>query len=247
MKVHREYIPLLHIPIPNRHNPVLIVPTNRSVRIDTEVTTGDFIEFIISGGSLGSELVDLITKFAYLLRKEFGEELAFRISIELVDEVLDSFLYVAITNSITEELCGSIDEELSSVLQGIDKSLGVDDSILALRSSSIVGKAYIWRLGEGYLVVDRDVGIKIVNTEIRSLRYVGPLYPDVVTHIAGLAIIDGYRRLCSGSDLTPVIRVLNSLWYMIYGVEVPEVRVDDNYVVVVKNLSSCCLITFSLT
>jgi len=197
------------------------------------------------------DVPDNVLNFIELFFNYLNEATSIRVEgvrVEVKGEgyVNTCFLYVTLTNSIIESLTGRLDREIIRRLQALDGELGHDDSIPALREASLLPyqNAYIWRYGEEPIILDRGVELRVNYLgecgQLRPIKEV-PLI-DVITRLAGLSIIEGFRRLNEGKSLDPIIRVLNALWYLIYGVKPPK----NDSSLVVREFSGCSYIKYEV-
>jgi len=243
----REYVPLLYVPIPQRHNPVVVVPTPNKVTIRIKsVSTGS----IVVSGCLSNEVTNLINVFLSVLQSEVGTLPGLSISVEAVakmenDEKIElnsSYLYVAVTNAITYFLSGEVSNEITESAKVIDRSIGVDDSILALREFNKIedGHAYIWRLNEGYVESDKKIILKLRKAGRYSMSYIQHEFTDLITHLAGMASIRAFEKLLSGEQIASELRTLNAIWHMLYGVPLPH-GTSRGESVIVKEINDCAL------
>jgi hypothetical protein len=230
----REYIPVFAIPIPKRHNPVIVVPTYRSLSVELKPDDDYGLRF---EGLITPPIKSLVRTFFMLIEKEAGIPHGFVIKVSGAISH-EGFLYVAITNKILEYLTGPLDEEIIKSAMAIDSEIGTDDSIKALRLSEILDNAYIWRASEGYVTCSNRL---IVDAEVvRSfeMKYESPEFIEVITHLAGLTVIELFRAIEEGlitDKIITLIRTYNSLWHILYGVPVPEI--NQGLIVSIKDIS----------
>jgi len=247
-RIVNEYIPLLHIPIPKRHNPLVIVPTRNVVEVSIERGNED----LIIEGEIPDEVFNPIVIFTQLLMKKLRCERKFKgFKIRFKGGYTNTlYLYALLTNLIVEQLIGSIDSEIIRSLYHIDREIGFEDSIHALRLALIIKKPFIWRLGEDAISLDKMIYVEVISrklhTDMRLIHEI-PLI-DLITHVAGLSIIEGFKRISEGRSLRGVLRVMNSLWHILYGVRVDEdmEMSEGDYKVFVKEINGCSLITFRI-
>lgn len=243
----REYVPLFYVPIPRRHNPVVVVPTPNRVTI--RVKSSSTGSMAISG-NLSNEVVNLISIFLSVLQSEVGMLPRLSISVETgtsseSDEEVElnsSYLYVAVTSAITYFLSGEVSCEITESAKVLDRTIGVDDSVLALREFHKVedGHAYIWRLNEGYIESDRKIILKLRKAGRYSMSYIEHEFTDLITHLAGVASIRAFEKLLNGESIISELRTLNAIWHMLYGVQLPHEAASGRYVFV-KEINSCTL------
>jgi len=248
VRVVNEYIPLLHIPIPRRHNPVVVVPTKNTLEVNIERSS----EGLTLEGEVPDEVFNFIVVFANILMRKFRYKDRFKgLTIRLRgDHVNTLYLYALLTNIIAEYLAGGIDYEILKGLYYIDREIGFEDVIYALRLALIIKKPFIWRLGEDAVSLDKMVYAEVTSRSLHVDMRLIPEVPliDLITHMAGLSIIEGFKCIGEGRSLRGVLRIMNSLWHILYGVHLDE-DVEENYLsyrVFVKEINGCSLISFRL-
>jgi hypothetical protein len=224
-----EFIPIAYIPLPKRNNPVVVVKTSNTAIIELDENEGENLEI---WGVSSNELINLVAAFTSRMKEETGVDVGFKIKVYLSKEINDAFLYVAITNMIIEYLGGGLDKEMIESAQVIDKEVGSDDSIMALREYNLhAGKPYIWRRGEGAITLGKKLMFDADVVDESDMEFIEPVNYDIVTHLAGLSSISFFNVLKGKENLRRVVRLMNALWYLVYGVTVPDTG-KDVYVVV---------------
>ncbi len=224
-----EFIPIAFIPLPGRNNPVVVVKTSNTAIVELEEVEGENLEI---WGASSNELINSVAAFIKKLKKETGIDTEFKVKVYIAKEINDAFLYVAITNTIIEYLGGSLDRDMIESAQVIDAEVGCDNSILALREFSLyAGKPYIWRRGEGAITLDKEIMFDLDTVDESLMDFIEPINYDIITHLAGLGSIALFNSLKGKEDLRRVVRLMNALWYLVYGVTVPNTG-KDIYVVV---------------
>ncbi|MCD6323503.1 MAG: hypothetical protein J7L55_00085 [Desulfurococcales archaeon] len=208
----RERIPIAYVPIPGRSNPVAIVSTYNSLIID--VSLG---EHSVVGGSISEAVANMVGAFLRRLERVVGEIPPLEISVFASGSIIDSFTYAAVTNAVLEFLGGKLDSDMIRAAQEIDKFLGCDHSILALREFPLRGSLYIWRDGEGGVDSEAPVVVDVNEDEVVEMVYNPPPYLDMITHLAGVATIDSFKLLSEGK-VPNTLKVLNALWHALYGI-----------------------------
>ncbi|MCD6428920.1 MAG: hypothetical protein J7L12_04840 [Desulfurococcales archaeon] len=246
----REYVPLFYVPIPQRHNPVVVVPTPNRVIIRVRRVRSPGADPTVISGYLSNEVINLINIFLSVLQSEVGALPRLSISVEVVtksdsDEKIElnsSYLYVAITSAIAYFLSGEVSSEITESAKVLDRTIGVDDSVLALREFNKIedGHAYIWRLNEGYIESDKKIILRLRKSCEYSMSYVESEFTDLITHLAGVATIRAFEKLLSGESLVSELRTLNAIWHILYGVPPPH-GVAGGRCVFVKEINSCAL------
>lgn len=239
----REYVPLFYVPIPNRHNPVGIVPTYNKVTISVSASSSGFI---VVNNNLDRDIVNLIKLFLSLLQSEVGNLPGLKIEVVAEgcngDEINSTYLYVAVTNALTYFLCGEVSSDITESVKVLDMTMGVDDSVLALREFVNVreGHAYIWRLNEGYITSNKQVILKLKKINSFLMNYMEHESADLITHVAGVATIGAFEKLLKNEPLISELRTLNAVWHMLYGVPLPY-GAGSNYYVLIKEIGGCSL------
>ena len=232
-----ERLPLAFIPLPGRRNPVLVIKSTNSVILDVTIDLGG--EGLELNGQVTDDLVNAVAAFINGLGRVAGFNGGVKVGIYGTKEVIDSFLYAAITNSVLEILGGKVDEALIRSANVLDSSIGVDDSAKALRNYVRYSRPYLWREGEGAFELGFNalINYEVIDKEV--MDYVKPLEPDVMTHLAGISVIKASQSLKNRSELLRAARLINSLWHLIYGVPIPR---DDSLRLVVKGLGQAYVI-----
>lgn len=232
-----ERIPLAFVPLPGRRNPVLIVKSTNSVVIDVTVDLGG--EGLELNGPVTDDLINAVAAFINEISKVTGFEGGVKVEIYGTKEVIDSFLYAAVTNSVLEILGGKVDEALIRSANIIDSRVGVDDSAKALRSYVRFSRPYLWREGEGAIELGHEILIDYEVIDKEVMNYVEPLEPDVITHLAGVSVIKASQSLRDRQELIRATRLINSLWHLIYGIPLPQ---EKALRVVIKGLGQAYVI-----
>ncbi len=238
----KEGIPLVTVPIPGRVNPVLIVPTNRLIKVSATIRAGGN-ELLIKGIK-ESTVKAYVSRFYNELMRSTGVSASIELTIDSIDDGISNlFKYAALTSAIINVLAGELNDELLEAAAVVDNSIGVWCLPSAARFSAIHSMPYIWRRGEG--VIESECGelslnIFPINKEVR-VRYVKPFDEDLITKVAGLLTIKAFRVIneCLEdiSDLKPLIRAGNSLWHLIYGVGVdPDLGSESELTVLTGSL-----------
>lgn len=235
-----DYVPLFCIPIPGKHNPLVVVPIENSltyfhVQILSQSHSG--LEVI---GLEDSVLIELLRGFYEFLSSEF--EVNYRIKIIVEQGAIHrGFLYVTITNSIIRLLSGKLSREELSLLNLIDSRLRLNDCIAGLRLYEIIKKPYIWRRGDEAIGLSRD--IKFYLSTILKLHEVNFMNiiedPDILnllTRLSGLLIIQIFRTLDNVElpKLGKYVNLLNGvLWGLFYELHHRDItECVDNYNVI---------------
>lgn len=233
-----ERIPLAFIPIPGRRNPVLIVRSTNSVILNVTVDLGG--EGLELNGQVTDDLVNAVAAFINGLGTVSGFRGSVRVEVYCGREIIDSFLYAAITNLVIEILGGGLDSALIRSANVLDSRVGVDDSAKALRNYVRFRRPYIWREGEGALELGSDVVVDYEVVGKEHMRYVEPSELDLITHLAGMSVIRASQSLMSRSEMLKAARLINSLWHLIYGVPLPSS--DESLRLVIKGLGEAYII-----
>ncbi len=225
----RERVPIAYLPIPGRSNPVVVASTYNSLIIDVRNADRQLIT-----GTVSDEVESMMAAFLKKLNDEVGELPPLEITVFTSSPVIEAFTYVAITNAVLEYLGGTFDEDIIKAAQRIDRFIGADHSILALREDPLRSPLYIWREGEGAVESDREIFIDVSKYKVLKMNYSRFPYLDIVTHLAGVATIDIFRRFCEG-EVPEELRVLNALWHVLY--DIPLRRWERSPYSIVKDLS----------
>jgi len=228
-----EHAPLIHVPIPGRRNPVLVVPTTNEVRVEAKVVPeGRFLKL---PANIPREVVEAITNFYSKLLEEVGISASVEITAYAGNTAYTPYAYVAVTNAVVGALSGGIDEEILWAATTVDSALGMGDSVKALRFSAIKSRPYVWRSGEGIVEASREFTVAINTVAVRDLSMLDePVEVNTLTHLAGMAVVTAFRALEEGTlhGLIPALRLANALWHALYGMELPATTREETHAVV---------------
>ncbi len=239
MKEVTEWIPLIYVPIPGRHNPVFVVPTTNTAVVEAEILPEDE-EGIEIAGNVTDDLINAVAAFYNFIRKKVGANIKIRIAAYATGPINDAFLYVAMTNAMLEVLGGPLDKEILSATSIIDSQLGADEAIVALRQYILHDRPYVWRRGETSIEADERTSIEATIVEEHDMNFIEPIMPDLITHIAGMTVIEAFRNFPRDiEELRKAVRANNALWHFIYGVPLP--KDEERLQVVVKGLGHALL------
>lgn len=239
MKEISEWIPLIHVPIPGRHNPVFVVPTTNTAVVEATIIPRDE-EGIEIAGNVTDDLINAVAAFYNFIRKEAGANVRVSVAAYATGTINDAFLYVAMTNAILEVLGGTLDKEILSAASIIDSQLGADESVAALRQYTLHDRPYVWRRGETPVEADEQTRIEATIVDEHDMNFMEPIMPDLITHIAGMAVIEAFRNFPRNIEaLRKAVRANNALWHLIYGVPLP--KDEEKLQVVVKGLARALL------
>lgn len=210
-----EYLPLFYMPLPGKHNPLIIIPVeNSSVKVNIELMRRRGLELF----EVDEVLERYLLGFYQFLCDELGVNYGFRVSIDGVP-LHRGFTYAVITNAIAKMLAGRLTEDLYKLLDIVDSRFGIGEYVTALRLYDQVKDAYIWRYG--------DEVVRLEGVKVRVKRFLGAVRPtprnnvldnakinNLLTHLAGLIIISLYEALSEWdtSRLYDYANLLNSLW-----------------------------------
>ncbi len=209
--------------------------------ISTIVSTNDYtitVHPLDTSSSLppNCKSIKLVRKFIDVLSKEMGEEIPLTTCIEDEVEVLPLItVYSMHTYAIAQILSREYDVSIVDIMEsfmGIESELlgkELPQYIQALRLTIMHGKPLIYRYGEGEVVNEEpDTLYALVeNMETRDKSISKPLYDEelvnILTKIAGINTIKSFnaQRSRDYSSLTYYCRVENSLWYALYGYNIP--------------------------
>lgn len=225
MKLTRSgyvWVPLFHIPIPNRHNPIMFFPTTYEILTEAEVVE-ETSRISVSGSVDPLFVENKIREFLKLLSSELGVGFSLKLRVRTSSKSLREHTYVHATNTVLELLGGKLDSDVIEAVWRIDSKIGLPHSVFGLRFADLIGKPYIWRLGEEYVELDKPL-----IAELRSISEVvlqpttDQSFIDYVTHLAGNVIINIFSYLREEKDLSSFLRIYNALWYILYGVQPPK-------------------------
>jgi hypothetical protein len=214
------YIPLFCLPLPKKHNPVIVLPIKDSkITLSVEVLSKQGLELLGVPPTVGRYVYD----FYEFILNELGVNYGFRIHVD-GDYIHDGFIYVTITNLMIKLLSGRLSSDEYELLRLVDSRLGINDCITALREYEVVGGSYIWRY-DGELLKLTDVSCyvrEILSTEDTSLSSVvgNEVLTTPLTRLVGLLIISIYNSLVEKDykSLSNYIRLYNSLWVGVSGI-----------------------------
>jgi len=229
-----EYVPLIHVPMPGRQNPVLAVPTTNKVLVEAKVIPkGRSLKL---PASIPREVVEAASNFYSKLLEEVGVDASVEVTAYVGNTAYVPYVYIAVTNAVVGALSGGVDDEVLWAATTVDSALGIKDGIKALRFSATKSGPYVWRLGEGMIEASRmfTVTVKPVRTEnLRALDNL--LEVNTLTHLAGMAVVAAFRALERGNafqELVPALRLANALWHALYGVGLPATTREELHAVV---------------
>jgi len=229
-----EHVPLIHVPIPGRRNPVLVVPTTNKVMVEAEATPAG--RTLKLPANIPQEVAEIATNFYLKLLEEVGISASVEITAYDSDAAYAPYAYVAVTNAVIGALSGGVDEEILWAATTVDSALGVGDGVKALRFSAVKSRPYVWRSGEGIIESSREFTTVINTVAIRDLGIPGKLIEvDTLTHLAGMAVVAAFRTLEEGGmirELISALRLANALWHALYGVELPATTREETHAVV---------------
>lgn len=225
MKLTRSgyvWVPLFHIPIPNRHNPIMFFPTTYEILTDAEVTE-ETSRIFVSGPADPSFIESKIREFLELLSSELGMEFSLRVRVRTSSKSLREYTYVHATNTVLELLGGKLDSDVIEATWRIDSKIGLPHSVFGLRLADLVGKPYIWRIGEEYVDIDKPLIAEVMSlSEVVLQPLADQPFIDYLTHLAGNVIIHVFSNLREEKDVSKFLRLYNALWYVLYGVQPPK-------------------------
>lgn len=216
------WVPLFHIPIPGRHNPLIVFPTTHEVVAEVTLA-GEGIRVDVSGSVDPEYVKNKVTAFLTRLMLEVGMNVPLELRLKASADMPREYTYVHATNTALELLGGKLDEDVVEAAWRVDVKIGLSQSVLALREAQIVGKPYIWRFGDGYVELDKNLTAKVFNQSEAVLTSSTPPLAEYLTHLAGNCIINIFTGLKEGRDLSDLIRLYNALWYAVHGIHPPRV------------------------
>ncbi len=229
-----EHVPLIHVLIPGRQNPVLVVPTTNRVMVEVKVTPeGRSLKL---PANIPQGVVEIITNFYSKLLEEVGINASVEITAYVGNTAYVPYAYVAVTNAVVGALSGGVDEEILWAATTVDSALGVGDGVKALRFSAVKSRPYVWRSGEGIIEASREFTTAINTVAVRDLSMLDePVEVNTLTHLAGMAVVTAFRALEERGTLQgliPALRLANALWHALYGVELPATTREETHAVV---------------
>ncbi len=211
-----EYVPLFCLPLPNKHNPVIVLPLGNSVvSLCIQLKSLDYGLEVV--GVIDETLIKLLFDFYEFLRDELGVNYGIRVHVDS-SYVHEGFLYVLITNNIIKSLSGILGINEVESLTIIDGRLGLNECISGLRTFELANGPYIWRYRSEVIKMDNDVRLyisKIQSTYKLSLSAI--VYDEgllnTLTHLAGLLTIKVFDILKKNdiSSLRAYIKLYNAL------------------------------------
>ncbi len=210
-----EYLPLFYVPLPQKHNPVVVLPVrNNEIGVSVELTRERGLELV----EVDSMLEKYVLDFYQFICDELGVNYGFRVSVE-GEAIHRGFTYVVITNTLTKALAGRLDENVYDFFKLIDGRLGINQCITALRYYEKVREAYIWRYGDEVVRVGRAKccvrqSLGVDNPTLRNSVLNDSRVNNILTHLIGLTIIGVYEAISEGSigKLYDYVNLLNGLW-----------------------------------
>ncbi|MEM1603290.1 MAG: hypothetical protein QXL29_00275 [Zestosphaera sp.] len=225
MKLTRSgyvWIPLFHIPIPDRHNPIIFFPTTYEILTEAEVVR-ETSRIFVSGSIEPSFIESRIREFLKLLSSELDMEFSLRLRVKTSSKSLREYTYVHATNTILELLGGKLDSDIIEAAWRIDSKIGLPHSVFGLRLADLIGRPYIWRFGEEYVEIDKPLVAEVTDiSEVALQSLTDQPFIDYLTHLAGNVIISVFSNLREEKDVSKFLRLYNALWYVLYGVQPPK-------------------------
>ncbi len=241
IKESHEWIPLFHIPIPKKHNPLILVPTQKKVFIRLS-TLEEREDILIEGLDAYPKVKELVTSFINKLFEEVSMRVGLGIFANVAEDIHEGFLYVFITNAVVEFLSGEFNEDLIKAASVIDSLLNLEDFIYGLRRTYLASKPFIWRMGDDPIFLERKL-LTYVNMVFK--HNVSPLsetqLEDLITHLSGLITIHIFRALREGRELDNLLRIYNGIWYMLYEVIPPKIMENKRYFVIYPDIGKAVI------
>lgn len=227
MKLTRSgyvWVPLFHVPIPERYNPIIFFPTTYEILTDSKIT-GETSRISVSGSVDPHFVEDKIREFLKLLSLELGMEFSIELNVRASSKSLREYTYVHATNTVLELLGGKLDSDVIEAAWRIDSRVGLPHSVFGLRLADLVGRPYIWRLGEEYVELDKPLIAEVINiSEVVLQPLTDQPLIDYLTHLAGNVIINVFSSLREERNVSRFLRLYNAMWYVLYGVQPPQSR-----------------------
>ncbi len=216
-----EWVPLFHIPIQGRSNPLVVFPTTYEV-----IAKANLIESGFKVSVLGTPdpryVRGKIEDFLTSLSSELGMGISLELKVKASARAPREYTYVHATNTALEFLGGKLDEDVIEASWRIDSKLGLPQSVFALREAQMIGEPYIWRLNEGYVKLGKVLTAEVLSSSEAPIALKTPTrFADLLTHLAGVSIVDVFTGLRNGEDVSDSIRLYNALWYAVHGIHPP--------------------------
>jgi len=218
------WVPLFHVPIPKRYNPIIFFPTTYEILTNSKIT-GEISRVSVSGSVDPSFVEDKIREFLKLLSLELGMEFSIELNVRTSSKSPREYTYVHATNTVLELLGGKLDSNVIEAAWRIDSRVGLPHSIFGLRLADLVGRPYIWRLSEEHVELDKPLVAEVVSiSEVVLQPLTNQPLIDHLTHLAGNVIISVFNSLREEKDVSRFLRLYNAMWYVLYGVQPPQSR-----------------------
>ncbi|MEM2020948.1 MAG: hypothetical protein QXP80_01820 [Zestosphaera sp.] len=217
-----EWAPLFHIPIPGRSNPLIVIPTTYEVIAEVNLVESGF-KVRVLGTSDSRYVSGKIEDFLTNLSSELGMEISLELKVKASARAPREYTYVHATNTALEFLGGKLDEDVIEASWRIDSKLGLPQSVFALREAQMIGEPYIWRLNEGYVKLGKVLTAEVLSSsEVPIALNPSTRFVDLLTHLAGVSIVNIFTGLRDGEDVSDSVRLYNALWYAIHGIYPPS-------------------------
>lgn len=212
-------VPLSHIPLPGVSNPIIVVRVEGLVEeLAVEVVPARGLDRVVFSATVAR----LVTEFKKHLEREIGLE--FRVICSGISDY-DALAYIHTTNEILRTLISRLDEGAIQIAYSIDRELGVQDYVSALRLIDLLDTHYAWRWGEPPVELERKLAFRV-----RAIRRISEFKTpfleidrEAIIHIAGKSSIHLARAIMNG-DIEEVVKSVefaNGLWHSIYGLKIP--------------------------
>ncbi len=210
-----EYIPLLCMHIPQKHNPVLVVPVDNSkIVVKVEVTHERGLEL----PNVDDVLEKYLLNFYQFMCDELGVNYGFIIDIE-GGFLHRGFAYVVITNIITKILAGGLTRDVREFLNMLDGKFFVSECVSALRHYDEVREAYVWRYGDEVVRLGRVHGyvkrsLSVIDPTPRINVLEDAQMVNILTHLVGITAVKACEAISAGDvgKLYDYLRLFNGLW-----------------------------------
>ena len=227
-------------PIPDKYNPYIILVTSKPlVSIIVDIDEAESVsKAVIKGPNLGWRFDLAIKAFVDTLASRLEQPLVvtMRYDVEGVDYPPAASIYAISTLAIVKTLSDYVgyrmtDEEILQAASSLDEEAGVwFDYIDGLRYAILKNNSIIYRHGEkaldlnvGATVVLELVGEEDIGEDLS--KSINADVINVVTRLAGIAVIRAVQQLKNGDPFNEVFRFIsrvdNALYYMLYGANLP--------------------------
>lgn len=221
------WVPLFHIPIPGRYNPIIFFSTTYEILTESEVAE-EASRISISGSVDPLFVEEKIREFLKHLSLELDMEFFLKLRVKASSKSPREYTYVHATNTILELLGGKLDSDVIEAAWRIDSKIGLSQSVFGLRFADLIGRPYVWRLNEEYVELEKPLIAEIIDISEVVIKPISDQpFIDHLTHLAGNVIINIFSSLREGRDISRFLRLYNALWYVLYDLQPPKSKVSE--------------------